>query len=218
MHSSDRTLLAKLGFSDPDKQDNKHDLACQYVACIRNKLFCHFIPEQDDVEDIHFALEAPVYKGAKQYKSLVGFLDVVLYTGTRGTITAANVNPGRNNTYINYISECSYFKKHIALEVKTNPVSIGNLLAQMNVYKEHHANASPLSNFEDINGEKLIVVNWGNGLKRLDPVWVVATTFKMSIIDKDTLENEGIKHIYLGAPFDEFCKMYGPEDSPSESW
>lgn len=32
MHSHDRTLLASLGFADPDKKDARHDLACQYLA------------------------------------------------------------------------------------------------------------------------------------------------------------------------------------------
>jgi hypothetical protein len=32
MHSFDRTLLAKLGFSDPDSRDRMHDLGCQYLA------------------------------------------------------------------------------------------------------------------------------------------------------------------------------------------
>lgn len=31
-HSSDRTLLASLGFADPDKRNPTHTLACQYVA------------------------------------------------------------------------------------------------------------------------------------------------------------------------------------------
>jgi hypothetical protein len=32
MHSHDRTLLAKLGFADRDKQNPLHDLACQYLV------------------------------------------------------------------------------------------------------------------------------------------------------------------------------------------
>ncbi len=32
MHSHDRTLLARLGFSDPDKKEPLHDLACAYLA------------------------------------------------------------------------------------------------------------------------------------------------------------------------------------------
>lgn len=32
MHSHSRTLIAKLGFADPDKKSPRHDLACQYLG------------------------------------------------------------------------------------------------------------------------------------------------------------------------------------------
>src|ERR1700690_2789619 len=31
-HAHDRTLLASLGFADPDKKDQMHDLACEYLS------------------------------------------------------------------------------------------------------------------------------------------------------------------------------------------
>lgn len=38
MHSHDRTLIARLGFSDPDRKDPRHDLACQYVVEQREQI------------------------------------------------------------------------------------------------------------------------------------------------------------------------------------
>jgi len=35
MHSHKRTLLASLGFNDPDKKDSRHNLGCQYLAQTR---------------------------------------------------------------------------------------------------------------------------------------------------------------------------------------
>jgi hypothetical protein len=35
-HSHDRTLLARLGFADPDKREPRHDLACQHLALPEN--------------------------------------------------------------------------------------------------------------------------------------------------------------------------------------
>ena len=32
MHSHDRTLLASMGFADPDRRERRHTLACQYLA------------------------------------------------------------------------------------------------------------------------------------------------------------------------------------------
>ncbi len=31
-HAHDRTLLARLGFDDPDKSEARHDSACFYLA------------------------------------------------------------------------------------------------------------------------------------------------------------------------------------------
>lgn len=32
MYAHDRTMIARLGFADPDRQNTKHDLACRYLA------------------------------------------------------------------------------------------------------------------------------------------------------------------------------------------
>lgn len=41
MRSSDRSLLASLGFADPDKGDSRHSLASQFLASepVRRELF-----------------------------------------------------------------------------------------------------------------------------------------------------------------------------------
>lgn len=36
MHAHDRTLIASLGFADPDKNSPMHDLGCQYLALSQN--------------------------------------------------------------------------------------------------------------------------------------------------------------------------------------
>lgn len=105
MHSHDRTLLARLGFSDPDKKDPRHDLACQYLALRENQerlaemLFLGPLRAKQ-VKGYKFwtggverpsrnvrstllpmhadraVLELPVSKGVGQYKTTVGFVDV----------------------------------------------------------------------------------------------------------------------------------------------
>jgi hypothetical protein len=95
MHSHDRSLLANLGFADPDKKDPKHDWACQYLCqpevgkkwlglltfpylSDRQKATWNF----KDFADLHFRTEVPISKGEGQYKTTIGFLDV-LVTGRR---------------------------------------------------------------------------------------------------------------------------------------
>jgi hypothetical protein len=57
MHAHDRTLIASLGFADPDKKNRRHTLACQYLAqpevslrvlrALRPKWFAPFNPPTD---------------------------------------------------------------------------------------------------------------------------------------------------------------------------
>jgi hypothetical protein len=85
MHSHDRTLLAGLGFADPDKREERHDYAVQYLSqpevaqrlaqSITSKAR-HFVPPA--VTDIH--PEVHIAKGVGQYRSTIGFADLIYDT------------------------------------------------------------------------------------------------------------------------------------------
>jgi hypothetical protein len=97
MHAHDRTLLAKLGFADPDKANPLHDLACQYLAApdISLAVVDAVFPEWRD-EVGHFerngvrynrsidrevpaaTVEKMISKGEGQYMTTIGFIDVIL--------------------------------------------------------------------------------------------------------------------------------------------
>lgn len=100
--TSDQTLLAKMGFSDPDKKLSEHDLACAYVLRpeIADKILNdpnamealavwqirHDLGGQDvlpHIQDLTVkaergGVEVPVVKGENQYLQYVGFVDAVL--------------------------------------------------------------------------------------------------------------------------------------------
>lgn len=104
MHAHDRTLLASLGFADPDKKNPRHDLACQYLALSENheKLARLVVPaapknvtyqlpgnlpcgypsvEATRTYTVSIGspiLEWPITKGEGRYKSTIGFVDAVL--------------------------------------------------------------------------------------------------------------------------------------------
>lgn len=100
-HAHDSTLLARLGFADPDRRNPLHDAACQYLAqeSKAQKLADMLLkekrpPSQENFESndgsaVDFIgtwsfdsrraeLEKPIGKGTGQYRSIVGFLDVSL--------------------------------------------------------------------------------------------------------------------------------------------
>lgn len=101
MHTHERTLLASLGFADPDKKNPRHDLACQYLALPENhqriaRLLVSDAPKSvtykvHDEQEWTFSgtrryaisvgdptIEWPISKGDGRYKTTIGFVDVVL--------------------------------------------------------------------------------------------------------------------------------------------
>jgi hypothetical protein len=150
MHSHDRTLVSQLGFADPDKKDSRHDLACQYLSQPEMilKLVGLVAPEESEVRGVRN--ETPIRKGEGQYQSTVGFLDIYVYCGIYS----------------------------VAVEVKVNPIGIGDMVRQFNLYRQYAGSID---------------------------YWVLATTFVLSPIDLDSLKRERIRHVLLGPRFEAWC-------------
>lgn len=78
MLSHEKTYLTqRLGFADPDKKDSKHDLACQFLARETSALSSWLTGSQDD--KAYSILEYPHSKGEGQYKTTLGFFDVLIW-------------------------------------------------------------------------------------------------------------------------------------------
>lgn len=77
-HSHDKTLLAKLGFSDRDKKHPRHDLACQYLAQspVFAKLMQPFLGTGCEVVSAQLEHEYHITKGDRQYRTTIGFADL----------------------------------------------------------------------------------------------------------------------------------------------
>ncbi len=85
MHSSDRTLLSKLGFADADKKDQRHDWACQYLKQPEVALrLAALLPTSQykwltrEVKCVGSELEVMVRKGEGKYATTIGFIDLSL--------------------------------------------------------------------------------------------------------------------------------------------
>jgi hypothetical protein len=127
MHSHDRTLLSRLGFADPDKKNSQHDLACQYLAdrekvqsivlMIAEKMQA---PEESAnsfdalMGTTYSAFEVPIEKGENQYKTTIGFVDLIIFA-SHHPLCAPN----------------------IFIEVKIEKISIGDCLRQLTLYDSY---------------------------------------------------------------------------------
>jgi hypothetical protein len=194
--STPRTLLASLGFADPDHSDSIHDLACQYLGQPEQMAALDDImpwakrfeqerkqlqSERDDVPPISYTatyeyllanewLERPTKpygRAIPRRGNTIGFLDLII-------VKKYPIPGSCYDDVTNKRGSCWDDQTHsIVVEVKTHPLSIGDLLRQLKLYQNyHHANA-----------------------------WVVATTYKINELDKSALDNEDIRHVYLGQKF-----------------
>jgi len=199
MHSHDRTLLSRLGFQDPDHKSSKHDLACQYLAApeqarrLADILFSSTTgvrPYADDnswekgveqykivgqetvsVRVMGTCLEFPLTKGQAQYLTVIGFLDVLMEVRLSGKMDGMKL-VGTVETPIQQNTHWS--DQNVVIEVKTQAMPVGDILRQFRLYGQYFPGVSK---------------------------WVLATTYRMSDIDKNTLKAEGITHIRLGESF-----------------
>lgn len=229
MRSSDQTLLASLGFSDPDKKEPRHDWACQYLA--QADVFARVLKialgENYVLKQQHHAFEQMVSKGHDQYRQVIGWLDLwaradgkMLYPGGTWVETNKQIQGGSSLIQHPDTGEWGYYRKewrfqseeetvewvkaevpgggtfrpgrhyweklvyedpiyhHVLMEVKIHPVSLGDVLRQLKLYRE----------FEPVD------------------LMFLATAYGLPAEDVRALRAEKIVHVRLGANFEEYCR------------
>ena len=216
MHAQNRTMLAKLGFADPDKRNPQHDLACQYLALPENvrKIADLIELERGDETYTHqydgetleeagvrhrrvaghgITFEWPISKGKEQYKTTIGFVDLVISFDLR---TYCRERRERRRSG----ASCSWGpwkpqdnsegrrRVNVGVEVKVSRVQVGEVLRQLQLYRTYADSSTPYS---------------GPGWNDIAN-WVVATTYALSAVDVSAFRNERILHVRLGDGFREF--------------
>lgn len=205
MRTSDKTLVASLGFADKDKRDNRHDAACQYIA--GSEMFdtiaahwpleqiakpyrtTHVIPAgavETGVRTIrcHQAcamIDEPIIKGEGQYKSFVGFIDVLI-EGCR-CVHEANIIEDDRPQPDRFYSD-SFF---IGCEVKIGEIPVGDILRQIKLYRSFS----------------------------LASHWCLVLAWQPSAYDVQAFENENIAVIVLGNGFYKYYNERKLDDSPA---
>ena len=209
MHAHDRTLLASLGFSDADKKDARHDMACQYLSDPERALaicrlcfpscknsFSHTWvysteissngTEEWSVSSVsRIETESPICKGEGKYKTTVGFLDVLYRNVSMICRRIGEYKETRSGGWSPFDREDVEVAKTF-VEVKIAPVSTGEILRQVNLYRQ----------YVDVR------------------CVCVATVFPMTEEDIKQLGSAKVKHVFLGEKFKRFCDSQTPTFSP----
>lgn len=213
MRTADQTLVARMGFQDPDKKNVDHDLGCQYLTTpeVCEKLARLLFPQgfQQSGHSGTGHVEVPVMKGEGRYKQYIGFLDARLVLRAELTTwvtpnwpNSRLVTPGYRlsdhhdpvwpepgtckfscGTIYDRVVHPWKVRMDAACEVKIHPQPMGDVIRQMKLYREH--------------------------LERPDSqvemsAWVLATRYPVTVHEKATLKSEGITHIRLGDGFTEY--------------
>lgn len=193
MHSHDRTMLAKFGFADPDHNNSKHDLACLYLCqeITIKKILPYLYRKNNKVKSVGSnpdldigdepITEYHITKGEGQYKTTIGFIDVFLQA------YATSKDSCKDRNCCSY--ECHHiYDFNIGLEVKINPVPVGDILRQIAFYKTY------ATNIEE---------------------WAVVTSYPLSSFDSQSLKNQGIFHFRLGDSFEKWLSEQSQSEPPA---
>lgn len=134
-HSHDATLLQRMGFRDPDRGSSRHDVACAALAAHPDDLLS--LDLRLEVKDITVRLEVPLQKGSGQYASTIGFIDAFVEWSELGEHVSCRVRPDHDDLCPNCVVGRYWSRKSMLVEVKTKIDSLGDLLRQMNLYREY---------------------------------------------------------------------------------
>lgn len=204
MHAHERTLLARLGFADPDRRDPLHDIACRYLAmpqvslrvakllnleysnrqqCFKTHTGYEMKCESSRfVKKVRSICEHEIYKGVGQYRTTVGFLDVYLQVELEELYT--NVQKRRyyaqRTTHL-WEPDSDFVEpdgETAAIEVKSTDVPVSDVIRQINLYRSY------------------------SNIRR----WIFATTYPLNQSQFECLANARILHVHLGQRFQDFVR------------
>lgn len=175
-HSHDRTLLASLGFADPDKRDsNLHTLACEYLTeDAQSGRLVRLVNRNEELISVESRVEVPLSKGEGQYRTTIGFLDAKI-------------------DWVGAENQGSVF-----VEVKINRIDVGDVIRQINLYRQYAVPWTPPLDSENF-GSRLAARDKKQAMGTSS--WILAANFELDDGYTKLLLRENIVHIQLGEGF-----------------
>ena len=228
MHAHDRTLLASLGFADPDKRNPLHDFACQYLALREN---------HERIAGMVAPLDAPGVRSGRCFPEKTEYSRGRQWEWTAtesqwhdldDPVLEFPVSKGsgqykRSIGFIDVMLPCD-----IAVEWRgTSRLMEGGKVVSERPYKDYQLRI--MGAFVEV---KIGRASVGDVLRQIvlyrehldidnywdDPAWLLATPYQLDRTDKASLELAGVRHILLGEKFHRWAeeRMSAPQfaDSP----
>lgn len=212
-HSKDKTLLAKLGFNDPDRAGKwawMHDRACAYLA--ETDALVRIVKSRDadgsvTVTNVRTSLEVPITKGEGQYRTTVGFADML------ASADCSIVHP-----------RLGALRLRLLIEVKTRQESVGEWLRQMRLYGEY-AKLIPYGGFRIDETEELGFYELSGASSTVarfplpqwaEPRMILACCEPFSKATAGALRAAGIQPVHLGKPFQDWLLASMATPSPDD--
>lgn len=127
-----------MGFKDPDRKTPEHDRACIELALNPGRLLTALEIQHDGARAL---LEQPLQKGDGKYASTVGFIDAIVLAVAKTTRRECT---GSHPSWESFrrCDQCvdvpvAYARSALLVEVKTRIDNVGDLLRQINLYREY---------------------------------------------------------------------------------
>ena len=225
-HTHDRTLLASLGFQDPDKKDRRHTLACQYLCQpeVATRLWGRLVPSLaeptsviedvicegpgEDAQDGRRKKDEPRFRSGPRAVVHTDAMIEVPVTKDRGFLVGFVDVVARARASEGCFDETA--------ERDSSQGWPANVIRRRYTARWHNVKitmrievkARPVD-VADIARQIATYAGCtvGSGYDYdLPPLWVVATCYKMPAADKATLAAKGIYHVWLGEGFAAYCK------------
>lgn len=227
--ATDRTLIASLGFADPDRQTLKHSLACQYLTqhktseavwrAIRPELFKAIeeelfpgLPTIEGQRQWHHVngtdTEVQIVKGEGKYATTIGFLDAVI---DGGISTSAQESWDKTDKRPPTNEERAFGEAYVAriknpsIVLPPEPPKRVPLFEWKDRYQRI---AIEVKTTEcDVSEIARQIELYSQYVKAIDlpTIWVAALTWRMHPESEAVLTRKRIKILHLGPAFDAYC-------------
>lgn len=224
MHAHDRTLLASLGFADPDKRNPLHDFACQYLALRENHERLAGMVAPLDAPNAS-VVEGSAFKFSPEgvYQERFRFVETQSMELRKPTLEfPISKGEGKYKTSVGFVDVVlphvnKIVRRGVLFEVSGGARAnerdhVAEIERRVTVYVEVKiGRASAAEVLRQIGLYREHVPSFdddgvpgpGRGAERVLQTfrWLLATPYTIDRTDKATLEGAGIRHILLGEKF-----------------